>query len=136
MDWLQTIIYLLPTITTLVVLVCKLVQAVQKAIKEKNWNQLADMVMSYIMEAEEKFSDGATRKEWVMAMVTNSAELVNYDINMDEVSELIDKLCAMAKKVNVETPIVSDGDASETPSDSQNGTTTPSTTPSTGVATA
>ena len=102
MDWLQTIIYLLPTITTLVVLVVKLVQAVQKAIKEKNWNQLVDMVMSYMVEAEEKFSDGATRKEWVMAMIRNSAELVNYDINMDEVSILIDKLSAMSKKVNVE----------------------------------
>lgn len=102
MDWLQTIIYLLPTITTLVVLVVKLVQAVQKAVKEKNWNQLVDMVMSYMVEAEEKFSDGATRKEWVMAMIRNSAELVNYDINMDEVSILIDKLSAMSKKVNVE----------------------------------
>ena len=119
MDWLQTIIYLLPTITTLVVLVCKLVQAVQKAIKEKNWNQLVDMVMSYIMEAEEKFSDGATRKEWVMAMVTNSAELVNYDINMDEVSELIDKLCAMAKKVNAEVPAENSSGAETTTTPSQ-----------------
>ena len=111
MDWLQTIIYLLPTITTLVVLVVKLVQAVQKAIKEKNWNQLVDMVMSYMVEAEEKFSDGATRKEWVMAMIRNSAELVNYDINMDEVSILIDKLSEMSKKVNVEAPNDNSGEA-------------------------
>lgn len=111
MNWLETIIYLLPTVTTLVVLVVKLVQAVQKAIKEKNWNQLVDMVMSYMVEAEEKFSDGATRKEWVMAMIRNSAELVNYDINMDEVSILIDKLSAMSKKVNVEAPSGSSGEA-------------------------
>lgn len=123
MDWLQTIIYLLPTISALVVLVLKLVQAVQKAVKEKNWNQLVDMVMSYIIEAEEKFSDGATRKEWVMAMVTNSAELVNYDINLEEVSALIDKLCGMAKQVNVES-----GSADPTPNEDDTAgadTTTP-----------
>ena len=100
MDWLQTIIDLLPTITTLVVLVGKVVQAVQKAIKEKNWNQLVDMVMSYIMEAEEKFSDGATRKEWVMAMVQASAESINYDIDLAAISDLIDSLCDLTKKVN------------------------------------
>ena len=81
-------------------LVIKLVQYVQKAIKEKNWGQLLDLVMSLMEEAEEKFADGATRKEWVMAMVQASAESINYDIDLAAISELIDSLCDLTKKVN------------------------------------
>ena len=35
-----------------------------------------------------------------MGMVQASANLVNYDIDMEVVSEMIDSLCAMSKKVN------------------------------------
>ena len=51
-------------------------------------------------EAEKKFEDGATKKEWVMAMILNSAEAINYDIDMEVVSKLIDSLCDMSNKVN------------------------------------
>jgi len=50
--------------------------------------------------AEEKFDNGADRKEWVLAMVKASADTVDYDINMEEISKLIDDLCKMSKKVN------------------------------------
>ena len=51
-------------------------------------------------EAEEKFADGATRKEWVMAMVQASAESINYNVDMEAISELIDSLCDLTKAVN------------------------------------
>ena len=72
----------------------------QKAIKEKNWGQLLDLVMSLMEEAEQKFTDGATRKEWVMAMVATSAESINYDVDIAAISELIDSLCDLSKVVN------------------------------------
>ena len=100
MDWLELIIPIISGLAPCIVLVIKLIQYVQKAIKEKNWGQLLKLVMSYMEEAESKFPDGATRKEWVMAMVTDSAELVNYDIDLDVVSEMIDSLSSMAKTVN------------------------------------
>ena len=46
------------------------------------------------------FSNGADRKQWVMAMVQVSAEAVKYNVNMTEIGQLIDDLCAMSKVVN------------------------------------
>ena len=81
-------------------LVLKLIEYVQKAVKEKNWGQLLNLVMSLMAEAESKFETGAERKEWVLAMVTASANEINYDIDMSAVSGMIDSLCAMSKQVN------------------------------------
>lgn len=81
-------------------LVLKLIEYVQKAVKEKNWGQLLNLVMSLMAEAESKFETGAERKEWVLAMVTASANEINYDIDMSAVSSMIDSLCAMSKQVN------------------------------------
>ena len=81
-------------------LVLKLIEYVQKAVKEKNWGQLLNLVMSLMAEAESKFETGAERKEWVMAMVTASAKEINYDIDMSVISSMIDSLCAMSKQVN------------------------------------
>lgn len=50
--------------------------------------------------AETKFETGAERKEWVLAMVKASADTIDYDIDMDAISDLIDSLCNMSKVVN------------------------------------
>lgn len=100
MEYLDVILSIVAGLAAAIPLVVKLVQYVQKAIKEKNWGQLLDLVMSLMEEAEEKFADGATRKEWVMAMVSTSAESINYDIDLAAISELIDSLCDLTKKVN------------------------------------
>ena len=81
-------------------LVLKLIEYVQKAVKEKNWGQLLNLVMSLMAEAESKFGTGAERKEWVLAMVTASANEINYDIDMSAISSMIDSLCTMSKQVN------------------------------------
>lgn len=81
-------------------LVLKLIEYVQKAVKEKNWGQLLNLVMSLMAEAESKFETGAERKEWVLAMVTASANEINYDVDMSAVSSMIDSLCTMSKQVN------------------------------------
>lgn len=81
-------------------LAVKLVQYVQKATQEKNWSALLGLVVDLMEEAEVKFSDGATRKEWVMAMVQTSAEYINYPVDTEALSEMIDALCDMTKIVN------------------------------------
>ena len=85
-------------------LVLKLIEYVQKAVKEKNWVQLLNLVMSLMAEAESKFETGAERKEWVLAMVTASAKEINYDVDTSVISNMIDSLCDMSKHVNA--PIV------------------------------
>ena len=84
-------------------LIVSLIKYVKVAIKEKNWDKLLDMVMHLMSEAEKKFNDGATRKEWVIAMIKASSDSINYDIDVDAVGDLIDSLCDMSKVVNSTT---------------------------------
>ena len=96
----QLIVAILTGLATCIPLAVKLVEYVKTATKEKNWANLLGLVMSLMEQAEKKFDDGATRKEWVMAMVKASADTVNYDLDMDKISDLIDSLCDMSKIVN------------------------------------
>lgn len=117
---ISLIVALLTGLATCIPLAIKLVQYVQKAAQEKNWAALLGLVVSLMEEAETKFNDGATRKEWVMAMVQTSAEYINYPIDTEALSELIDSLCDMTKVINYKeiTPIEIDnneqkGDAND-----------------------
>lgn len=99
-NWLGVVVQVLAGLAAAIPLVIQLVRYVQKAIKEKNWSDVLKLVMNLIQTAETKFDNGAERKEWVLAMVKASADTINYDINMDEISALVDSLCDMAKVVN------------------------------------
>lgn len=94
------IVALLSGLVTCIPLAYKLVQYVKKATQEKNWNALLGLVINLMEQAEKKFTDGATRKEWVMAMVQTSAEYINYPIDNVALGKLIDTLCDMSKIVN------------------------------------
>lgn len=100
MEWINYAISILSGLAVAIPLVIKLVEYVQKSIKEKNWNKLLDLVMKLMSEAETKFETGADKKEWVIAMVKASADTINYDIDINAVGDLIDSLCDMANVVN------------------------------------
>ena len=100
MDWFEYVLSLLPGIFAIVALTLNLVKYVKAAVKEKNWEDVLKLVIEYMKTAEDKFKDGAEKKEWVLAMIKASADTVNYDINMDVISELIDDLCDMSNIVN------------------------------------
>lgn len=97
------IVAILTGLAACIPLAVKLIQWVQKATKEKNWAALLGLVVDLMEEAETKFTDGATRKEWVMAMVQTSAEYINYEMDTEALSQLIDALCDMTKVVNPPT---------------------------------
>ena len=123
MTFVNFVVMVLGIAVACIPLVLKLVQYVQKAVKEKNWTALLNLVLELMEEAEEKFADGATRKEWVLAMVQVSEEYLNYEVDVDELSDLIEELCDMSKIVNA---VVSDeaeedsADESEVELDSEN----------------
>ena len=96
----QIISLIVALLSTCIPLAYKLVQYVQKAAQEKNWNALLGLVIDLMEQAEKKFTDGATRKEWVMAMVQTSAEYINYPVDSVALGKLIDTLCDMSKIVN------------------------------------
>lgn len=100
MEWVKYALSVVAGLSVTIPLVLKLVEYVQKAIKEKNWTKLLELVMAYMSEAEEKFETGAERKEWVLAMVEVSAKKINYDVDLSVVADMIDKLCDMSKVVN------------------------------------
>ena len=95
------IVAILAGLATCIPLAYNLVKYVKKAAQEKNWNALLGLVMELMEQAEKKFADGATRKEWVMAMVQTSAEYVQYPMDVQALSNMIDQLTNLTKNVNV-----------------------------------
>lgn len=94
------IVAILSGLAACIPLAIKLVQYVQKAAQEKNWAALLGLLVDLMEQAEQKFNDGATRKEWVMAMVQTSAEYINYPIDTEALSQLIDSLVDMTNVIN------------------------------------
>lgn len=108
MAWYEVLISILSGLAVTIPLVIKLVEYVVKAVKEKNWSELLKLVTNLMKEAEGKFNNGADRKEWCIMMVKASADTINYNVDLDEVSDLIDSLCSMAKIVNAPKEEVSE----------------------------
>lgn len=74
MKYLDIIVSVLSGMAVCLPLCVKLAQYAAGAVREKNWTRLMSLIMRFMAQAEEKFADGATRKEWVMAMVGASAK--------------------------------------------------------------
>ena len=100
MNWFDIALRILSGLAIIIPLVVELVKYVKISIKEKNWQSLLELITNLMKEAEAKFENGADRKEWCLMMVKASADTINYDIDLNQVSELIDSLCAMSKVVN------------------------------------
>lgn len=102
------IVAILSGLAACIPLAVKLIQYVQKAAQEKNWAALLGLLVDLMEEAETKFTDGATRKEWVMAMVQTSAEYINYPIDTEALSQLIDSLVDMTNVINAPEEVTPD----------------------------
>lgn len=100
MEWLNYVVSILSGLAVAIPLVIKLIEYISKSIREKNWSKLLDLVLNLMSEAETKFETSSDRKEWVLSMVKSSANTIDYDIDINAVSDLIDNLCKMAKVVN------------------------------------
>ena len=101
--WIQAIISVLSGILVLVPLAAKLVQYIKQSIKEKNWNSLLRLIMNLMEEAEKNFDEGSLKKDWVISELTALQKTINYDIDWEVGSEMIDELCKMTKKINNKT---------------------------------
>ena len=100
MEVVKLVLENLTGVAMVITLVYELAKYIAKFVRAKNWPGLLEIVTRYMSKAEEMFDNGADRKEWVMAMVKTSADTAKYEVNMDEVSKLIDDLCKMSKVVN------------------------------------
>lgn len=100
MDWVNVIVSILSGLAVVIPLVVELVKWVKKAVQEKNWSKLITLVMTFMADAEKMFSTGEERKNYVLMAIKASADTIDYEIDMDQVSKLIDELAAMSKIVN------------------------------------
>lgn len=100
MDWVNVIVSILSGLAVVIPLVVELVKWVKKAVQEKNWSKLITLIMTFMADAEKMFSTGEERKNYVLMAIKASADTIDYEIDMEQVSKLIDELTAMSKVVN------------------------------------
>ena len=100
--FLEYLPVILVGLAAVIPLVVALVKYVQKAAEDKNWNIIVKMVLDLMVQAEHDYATGAERKEFVMNQMKVMAATVDFEVDWDKVSDLIDALCDMAHEVNVE----------------------------------
>lgn len=98
--WVELIVFILAGMATAIPLIAKLVKYVKVAIKEKNWTHFIKLLMRLMESAEDMFENGADKKAWVLQALDSLSDTLDYDIDLDTVSSMIDALCAMSKIVN------------------------------------
>lgn len=99
--WINMIIAVLTGLATCIPLVIKLVQAIQDAVKAKNWTPLMQLVLRLMAEAENNYSTGAEKKTYVIDSINAIKGSLNYDVDMDAVNAMIDAVILATKQINV-----------------------------------
>ena len=98
--WTNIILPILSGLAACVPIAIKLIEFVQKLEKEKNWKAVVQLVLKLMAEAEQLYSDGAEKKEYVMVAIKNMESTLRYDIDEKAIGELIDSVIIATKKIN------------------------------------
>ena len=101
MDIIKYIPQILIGLAAIIPLIVALIKYVDKATESKNWNIVEKIILDLLVQAEQDYSTGIEKKTFVMNQVEVLAKTVNFEIDMDKVSDLIDALCDMAHEVNI-----------------------------------
>lgn len=100
-DVLSLIVAIVSGISTCIPLIIQLVKYMKEAAAERNFGNIMKIVIDLMPEAEEKFSTGEARKQYVMSNIESLSNSLHYDVDLDKVSAMIDQIVATSKKVNV-----------------------------------
>ena len=95
--WLGFIIALCAAIVTLVPLGIKLYRHLSDATNSGDWSTIITLLIKLMGEAKDKFEHGAEKKEWVMGQLRVIAHELNYNLDEEAVSKLIDAICDLGK---------------------------------------
>lgn len=98
--WIEIIIAILTGLATCIPLVIKLVQTIKEAVRAKNWAPMMQLVLRLMTEAEENYSTGAEKKAYVIDSINATKDTLNYDVDMDAVSAMVDAIIDVTKKIN------------------------------------
>lgn len=81
-------------------LATKLCRYAAEAVRAKSFGGLLSLVIELMKQAEESFSTGAERKQWVVDMAMTAAEGIDCELRAADLEKLIDALCEMSRRVN------------------------------------
>ena len=98
--WMNIILPILSGLVATIPLVIKLVDMAQKAHKEKNWGAVVQLTLKLMAEAEQNYTNGEDKKNYVMSSIKAMEDTLQYDIDEKAISELIDAIVLTTKKVN------------------------------------
>lgn len=102
MDIINLVVAIVSGIATCIPLVIQLVKYIKQAAKSKNWSALMALVLQFMTDAEKLFATGEERKEYVISKIKAMEGTLNYDIDENVVSEMIDAITEASKIINSE----------------------------------
>ena len=100
-DILNLILAIIAGLSTAIPLASQLVKYIKLAIKEKNIGKIMQIALELMAEAEDNYATGSERKEYVMDSIAKLSDALDYDVDLDAVSTMIDAIVASSKKINV-----------------------------------
>lgn len=100
MRWWEYLISILVELATVIPVLIELVKYIKQAMKEKNWRSILSLIMKYMEVAEQNYSDGKDKREYVADMVMVASNEINYELDKESVYRLIDDFCKFSKSVN------------------------------------
>lgn len=98
--WMNIVLPIISGLVATIPLVIKLVDVAQKSAKAKNWKTVIQLVLALMKEAEQNYTDGAEKKQHVLSSIKTMESTLEYDIDEQAISELIDAIVAATKKIN------------------------------------
>ena len=99
--WIDIIISVLTGIATCIPLILTLIKTIKENVKSKNWTALMQLVLRLMTEAEENYATGEEKKAYVIDGIKALESSLNYDVDMEAVSAMIDSIIIASKKINV-----------------------------------
>lgn len=99
-NWIDIIVSILSGLTVCIPLVVQLVKYVRAAYQEKNWSKVMQLVLNLMTEAEKNYATGAERKEYVMDSIESIKDVLDYEVDMNAISEMVDAIVAASKTIN------------------------------------
>lgn len=100
MDVLEIILSIVTGIAACIPLVIQLIKYIREAAKSQNWTALMQLVLKLMSEAEANYKEGAKKKEYVLDSIKAIESTLNYDVDIDKVSTMIDSIIDATKKIN------------------------------------
>ena len=98
--WVQIIVPIITGLAACIPLVIKLIDFSKKNAKAQNWTALMQLVLKLMAEAEVNYKEGAAKKEYVLDSIRAIESTLNYDVDIDKVSAMIDSIVTATKKIN------------------------------------